>query len=253
MRWPCLCVSLPMSTKWRRAQRRARRKFSPVNPSSLRTSCIPLQPSHRQTVQCAFLRTAQSGRHAGYASSSAYRVAKNRFTLYLSLSYSLFFPIRFFSSFRRLSFFQELTNILTRDNGSGVKILTGDSPTSRYRLSPVSLSNFERRLPAILQRISLSRHPACDERGGSTVPPVLMMQRPPDSPGLSLSQTADRRGTYATSRRETRDLAVARLTSMPRIEHEGPRLYRSRDFAEERRNFSPLSRLAGRTGPCLAG
>lgn len=69
-----------------------------------------------------------------------------------------------------------------------------------------------------------------------------MMQRPPDSPGPSLSQTADRRGTYATSRRETRDLAAARLTSMPRIEREGLGRSRSRDFGEERRNFSPLSR-----------
>lgn len=72
-----------------------------------------------------------------------------------------------------------------------------------------------------------------------TAAPVLMMQRPPDSPGPSLSQTADRRGTYATSRRETRDLAAARLTSMPRIEREG--LGRSRDFGEERRNFSAVS------------
>lgn len=76
------------------------------------------------------------------------------------------------------------------------------------------------------------------ERGGSTAASVLMMQRPPDSPGPSLSQTADRRGTYATSRRETRDLAAARLTSMPRIEREGSA---ATEISEKSAVTSPLS------------
>lgn len=78
------------------------------------------------------------------------------------------------------------------------------------------------------------------ERGGSTAP-VLMMQRPPDSPGPSLSQTADRRGTYAMSRRETRDLAAARLTSMPRIEREGSAVAAA-EISEKRAVTFPLSR-----------
>jgi len=45
MRWPCLCVSLPMSTETKRrcARRRERRKFSPVIPSVLSVlSALPL-------------------------------------------------------------------------------------------------------------------------------------------------------------------------------------------------------------------
>lgn len=67
-----------------------------------------------------------------------------------------------------------------------------------------------------------------------------MMQRPPDSPGPSSSQTADRRGTYATSRRETRDLAAARLTSMPRIEREGSAVAAA-EISEKSAVTSPLS------------
>lgn len=52
--------------------------FSPLYLSP----CIPPPPSHRQTVQCAFLRTAQSGRRAGYASSAYRGVARNRSLLF---------------------------------------------------------------------------------------------------------------------------------------------------------------------------
>jgi len=94
----------------------------------------------------------------------------------------------------------------------------------------------------VLQWISLSRHPAHEtskeDPPRGTVAPILMMQRPPDSPGPSLSQTADRRGMYATSRRETRDLAAARLTSMPRIEREGSA---AAEISEKSAVTSPLS------------
>lgn len=85
------------------------------------------------------------------------------------------------------------------------------------------------------------------ERGGSTAAPVLMMQRPPDSPGPSLSQTADRRGTYATSRHETRDLAAARLTSMPRIERRVGSAAAAVEISEKSAVTLPLS-LAKETG-----
>lgn len=105
-----------MSTKTERrcARRRERRKFSPVIPSALpvlsssvslilhsassssrrRHRCYRRRTARlRQTVQCAFLRTVQSGRCAGYA-SSAYRVARNRSSLFFLAFFFSFFSHR---------------------------------------------------------------------------------------------------------------------------------------------------------------
>lgn len=115
MRWPCLCVSLPMPTKMMRdAQRRARRKFSSVAPHFTARRCnvhfltVANQVVvHRFAVYETFFPCLLSPTTNHFSLESIFNPSRQllKFSLLVILCWNCYNILKFFS--KNLFFFEQ--------------------------------------------------------------------------------------------------------------------------------------------------